>query len=70
MNPVIGITSDYNDGDPTRPGGREATYFLRARYVQAVEAAGGLPLIQPLTDQPRRIARVPVQDHERGADRV
>jgi putative glutamine amidotransferase len=58
MNPVIGITSDYNDGDPKRPGGREATYFLRARYVRAVEAAGGLPLILPITDNRRRIARL------------
>ncbi len=49
--PIIGITADFNAGDKTRPGGREPTYFLRARYVRAIEAAGGLPLILPLTDQ-------------------
>ncbi len=58
MKPIIGITSDYNAGDADRPGGREPTYFLRARYVQAVEAAGGLPLILPLTDDRRAMARL------------
>jgi putative glutamine amidotransferase len=58
MKPVIGITSDYNDGDPRRPGGREPTYFLRARYVRAIEAAGGLPLILPLTDNRKDLDRL------------
>jgi len=55
-HPVIGITPDFNAGDKDRPGGREPTYFLRARYVQAIEAAGGLPLILPITDRKREIA--------------
>jgi putative glutamine amidotransferase len=36
-------------------GGREPTYFLRARYVRAVEELGGVPLILPLVaDSPSR----------------
>lgn len=30
-------------------GGKEPTYFLRARYVRAIEELGGLPIILPLT---------------------
>ncbi len=56
--PIIGITSDFNAGDKDRPGGREPTYFLRARYVRAIEAAGGLPLILPITDNHRHIDRL------------
>lgn len=29
-------------------GGREPTYFLRARYIRAIEELGGIPLILPL----------------------
>ena len=29
-------------------GGKEPTYFLRARYLQAVQEAGGLPIVLPL----------------------
>lgn len=29
-------------------GGKEPTYFLRARYLQAIQEAGGVPLILPL----------------------
>src|SRR5262249_57277092 len=29
-------------------GGREPTYFLRARYIRAIEEVGGIPLILPL----------------------
>ena len=29
-------------------GGKEPTYFLRARYVQAIQEAGGVPLVLPL----------------------
>ncbi len=43
MKPIIGITSDFRTTDP------EPTYFLRARYVRAIAAAGGLPLILPPT---------------------
>ncbi|MBD0315100.1 MAG: gamma-glutamyl-gamma-aminobutyrate hydrolase family protein [Nitrospiraceae bacterium] len=48
MKPVIGVTPDYNAGDRTDMGGREPTYFLRARYVRAIEELGGIPLILPL----------------------
>lgn len=58
MKPVIGITPDYNAGDKTRPGGREPTYFLRARYVRAIEDAGGLPLILPIMDDKSAIRQL------------
>jgi putative glutamine amidotransferase len=48
MKPVIGVTPDYNAGDRKDWGGREPTYFLRARYVRAIEELGGIPLILPL----------------------
>ena len=48
MKPVIGITPDYNAGDREDMGGKEPTYFLRARYVQAIEEVGGLPIVFPL----------------------
>lgn len=46
--PVIGITPDFNAGDRKDMGGKEPTYFLRARYLTAIEAAGGIPFILPL----------------------
>jgi len=33
-------------------GGREPTYFLRARYIRAIEELGGIPLILPLVAEP------------------
>lgn len=33
-------------------GGHEPTYFLRARYIRAVEELGGIPLILPLVSEP------------------
>ena len=33
-------------------GGREPTYFLRARYIRAVEELGGIPLVLPLVAAP------------------
>jgi putative glutamine amidotransferase len=48
MKPIIGVTPDYNAGDRKDWGGREPTYFLRARYVRAIEEVGGIPLILPL----------------------
>ena len=51
MKPIIGVTTDFNPGDREDMGGKEPTYFLRARYVNAIEAVGGLPLILPLTDE-------------------
>jgi putative glutamine amidotransferase len=50
MKPVIGVTPDYNAGDRKDWGGREPTYFLRARYVRAIEEVGGIPLILPLVE--------------------
>ena len=48
MKPVIGVTPDFNAGDREDMGGREPTYFLRARYAHAIEDLGGIPLILPL----------------------
>ncbi|GIW55173.1 MAG: gamma-glutamyl-gamma-aminobutyrate hydrolase [Nitrospiraceae bacterium] len=52
MRPVIGVTPDFNAGDREDMGGREPTYFLRARYVRAIEELGGVPLILPLAADP------------------
>jgi putative glutamine amidotransferase len=48
MKPLIGVTPDFNAGDRKEWGGREPTYFLRARYVRAIEELGGIPLVLPL----------------------
>lgn len=48
MKPLIGVTPDFNAGDREDMGGREPTYFLRARYIRAIEELGGVPLILPL----------------------
>jgi putative glutamine amidotransferase len=51
MKPVIGITSDFNPGGRFGPkDDRQPTFFLRARYAQAVEELGGVPLILPPTE--------------------
>lgn len=52
MNPVIGVTPDFHAGDRKDMGGPEPTYFLRARYIRAVEELGGIPLILPLVAHP------------------
>ena len=52
MKPVIGVTSDFNQGDREDMGGKEPTYFLRARYIRAIEELGGIPVILPLTESP------------------
>jgi putative glutamine amidotransferase len=49
MKPVIGISPDFNAGDRKDMGGLEPTYFLRARYLLAIEDAGGIPIILPLS---------------------
>jgi putative glutamine amidotransferase len=49
MKPIIGVTPDFNAGDRKEWGGKEPTYFLRARYVRAIEELGGVPVILPLT---------------------
>ncbi len=46
--PVIGVTPDFNAGNRKDMGGKEPTYFLRARYIQAIQEAGGVPLVLPL----------------------
>ena len=48
MKPFIGVTPDFNAGDRKEWGGREPTYFLRARYVRAIEDLGGIPIVLPL----------------------
>lgn len=52
MRPVIGITPDFNAGDRKDMGGHEPTYFVRGRYIRAVEELGGVPLILPLVAEP------------------
>ncbi len=47
--PIIGVTPDFNAGNRKDMGGKEPTYFLRARYMKAIEAAGGIPFLLPLT---------------------
>lgn len=46
--PIIGVTPDFNAGDRQDMGGKEPTYFLRARYMKAIEDAGGIPVVLPL----------------------
>ena len=48
MKPIIGVTPDFNAGDRKEWGGREPTYFLRARYIRAIEDLGGIPIVLPL----------------------
>jgi len=48
MKPIIGVTPDFNAGDRKEWGGHEPTYFLRARYIRAIEELGGVPLVLPL----------------------
>ena len=55
MKPIIGVTPDFNAGDRKEWGGREPTYFLRGRYIRAIEELGGVPLVIPLlADQATR----------------
>jgi putative glutamine amidotransferase len=46
--PVIGIAPDFNPGADRNGGDSEATIFIRNRYVAAIEAAGGIPVILPI----------------------
>ncbi|MBI3995270.1 MAG: gamma-glutamyl-gamma-aminobutyrate hydrolase family protein [Nitrospirae bacterium] len=51
MRPIIGITPDFNSGHTkgfSLQG--EPTYFLRARYIDAVQDLGGIPFVLPITD--------------------
>lgn len=58
MKPLIGITPDFNAGDREDMGGHEPTYFLRARYVRAIEELGGIPLVLPLISDSRARRRL------------
>src|SRR5206468_13016680 len=46
--PVIGIAPDFNPGAGKGGSESEATIFIRNRYVTAIEAAGGVPVILPV----------------------
>ncbi|MYH01156.1 MAG: gamma-glutamyl-gamma-aminobutyrate hydrolase family protein [Nitrospira sp. SB0675_bin_23] len=46
--PIIGVTPDFNAGNRKDMGSKEPTYFLRARYMKAIEDAGGIPVVLPL----------------------
>lgn len=48
MNPIVGVTPDFHAGDRKDMGGPEPTYFLRARYLRAIEESGGIPVVLPL----------------------
>jgi putative glutamine amidotransferase len=50
--PLIGIAPDFNPASDTKGGEREAILFIKNRYVAAVEAAGGIPLILPIVRNP------------------
>jgi len=50
MKPIIGVTPDFTAGDRKELGSHEPTFFLRARYSQAIEDLGGVPLILPLCE--------------------
>jgi len=50
MKPIIGVTPDFNSGDRKEWGGKEPTFFLRARYIRAIEDLGGVPVILPLAE--------------------
>lgn len=45
--PRIGVVTDYQAGTLPGFGGEEAHVFLNARYLRAVEAAGGRPWLLP-----------------------
>ena len=48
MKPIIGVTPDFNPGNQKDMGGDEPTYFLRARYLNAIRDLGGIPLVLPV----------------------
>jgi putative glutamine amidotransferase len=50
--PVIGVTPDFTAGNRKELGSTEPTLFLRARYSQAIEDLGGVPVILPLCEDP------------------
>ncbi|MBI3609218.1 MAG: gamma-glutamyl-gamma-aminobutyrate hydrolase family protein [Nitrospirae bacterium] len=59
MRPIIGITPDFHSGNTksfTSQG--EPTYFLRARYVDAIKDLGGIPFILPIAEDPKLLAEL------------
>jgi putative glutamine amidotransferase len=50
--PLIGIAPDFNPAAGAKGHETEATIFIRNRYVAAVEAAGGVPVILPIVSNP------------------
>ncbi len=59
MQPIIGITTNYSSNDEvgimTHLGGPHQEWHLVANhYIQAVEMAGGIPVIIPIYDHPER----------------
>lgn len=59
MRPIIGITSDFDLGekkDSIHPG--EKVYFLKGRYMSAIEDTGGIPMILPITSDEKLIASI------------
>ncbi len=63
MKPLIGVTPDFNAGDRKEWGGKEPTYFLRARYVRAIEELGGIPIVLPLAAESRARRRLLTNIH-------
>ncbi|MGK7346150.1 MAG: gamma-glutamyl-gamma-aminobutyrate hydrolase family protein [Candidatus Nitrospinota bacterium M3_3B_026] len=57
--PVIGVTADTSeDGASVMEGfGGRAVFWLKKSYTEAVEAAGGLPVIIPASGPPAKAAR-------------
>jgi putative glutamine amidotransferase len=54
MRPIIGITPDFHPGNAKGfPSQGEPTYFLRARYMEAIKDLGGVPFVLPITDDPK-----------------
>jgi len=50
--PIIGIAPDFNPRADHEGRAGEATVFLRNRYLAAIEATGGLPVILPVASDP------------------
>lgn len=50
--PLIGIAPDFKQGSRAAGGYSEPTLFVRSRYVAAIEAAGGIPIVLPIIAHP------------------
>ena len=58
MKPLIGITCDFAAGERPPFSGQEPTLYLRTRYVRAVEANGGVPVLLPIVGSRPSIDRL------------